>query len=158
MIEVMKIKQGLVFTLPNKSEHAMLQGGTLDETTEYVRLKVVSVNKKDVECSFLGLSDEPIGQTIDIDIERIAEDGTIVEEKKEMVQHPSHYAWLKDLCGVEPLDICRNLDFNCGSIIKYILRKGKKEMNLDERQQRIQDLKKAKVYLEDEIKMLENQK
>ena len=149
MIEVMKIKKGLVFTLPNKS---------LDETTEYVRLKVVSVNKKDVECSFLGLSDEPIGQTIDIDIERIAKYGTITEDKPEMVQHPSHYAWLKELCGVEPLDICRHLDFNCGSIIKYILRKGKKEMNLDESQQRIQDLKKAKVYLEDEIKMLENQK
>lgn len=77
---------------------------------------------------------------------------------KEQVNHPSHYAWLKELCGVEPLDICRHLDFNCGSILKYILRKGKEEKNLDERQQRIQDLKKAKVYLEDEIKMLENQK
>ena len=42
--------------------------------------------------------------------------------------------------------------------MKYILRKGKEEKNLDERQQRIQDLKKAKVYLEDEIRMLENQK
>lgn len=77
---------------------------------------------------------------------------------KEQVNHPSHYAWLKELCGVEPLDICRHLDFNCGSILKYILRKGKEEKNLDERQQRIQDLKKAKVYLEDEIRMLENQK
>lgn len=75
---------------------------------------------------------------------------------KEQVNHPSHYAWLKELCGVEPLDICRHLDFNCGSILKYILRKGKEEKNLDERQQRIQDLKKAKVYLEDEIRMLEN--
>lgn len=77
---------------------------------------------------------------------------------KEQVNHPSHYTWLKDLCGVEPLDICRHLDFNCGSILKYVLRKGKEEKNLDERQQRIQDLKKAKVYLEDEIRMLENQK
>lgn len=31
--------------------------------------------------------------------------------KSEQVSHPSHYAWLKDLCGVEPLDICRHLDF-----------------------------------------------
>lgn len=33
-------------------------------------------------------------------------------KKTEQVSHPSHYAWLKDLCGVEPLDICRHLDFN----------------------------------------------
>lgn len=84
----------------------------------------------------------------------------MIDEKNKCnnVEHPSHYAWLKELCGVEPLDICRHLDFNCGSILKYMLRKGKKEMNLNERQQRIQDLRKAKVYLEDEIRMLENQK
>ncbi len=81
-----------------------------------------------------------------------------MEIHNEQVNHPSHYAWLKELCGVEPLDICRHLDFNCGSILKYILRKGKEERNLDARQQRIQDLKKAKVYLDDEIRMLENQK
>lgn len=76
--------------------------------------------------------------------------------QKNMVQHPWHYAWLKELCGVEPLDICRHLDFNCGSVLKYLLRKGKEEKNLSEREQRIQDLKKAKVYLEDEIRMLES--
>lgn len=79
-------------------------------------------------------------------------------QNKEQVNHPSHYAWLKELCGVEPLDICRHLDFNCGSVLKYLLRKGKEEKNLSEREQRIQDLRKAKVYLEDEIKMLENQR
>lgn len=77
-------------------------------------------------------------------------------QKESMVQHPRHYAWLKELCGVEPLDICRHLDFNCGSVLKYLLRKGKEEKNLSELEQRIQDLKKAKVYLEDEIQMLEN--
>lgn len=84
----------------------------------------------------------------------------MIDEKNKCnnVEHPSHYAWLKELCGIEPLDICRHLDFNCGSILKYILRKGKKEMNLNERQQRIQDLRKAKVYLDDEIRMLENLK
>lgn len=78
------------------------------------------------------------------------------KQKGSMVQHPRHYAWLKELCGVEPLDICRHLDFNCGSVLKYLLRKGKEEKNLSELEQRIQDLKKAKVYLEDEIQMLEN--
>lgn len=60
--------------------------------------------------------------------------------------------------GIEPIDICRHLDFNCGSAIKYLLRKGKKEMNLSECEQRVQDLSKAIFYLQDEIKMLENQK
>lgn len=82
----------------------------------------------------------------------------MIENKKEMVNHPDHYAWLKEVCGIEPIDICRHLDFNCGSAIKYLLRKGKKEMNLSEREQRVQDLSKAIFYLQDEIKMLENQK
>lgn len=30
--------------------------------------------------------------------------------KSEQVSHPSHYSWLKDLFGVEPLDICRHLE------------------------------------------------
>lgn len=58
-------------------------------------------------------------------------------QKESMVQHPRHYAWLKELCGVEPLDICRHLDFNCGSVLKYLLRKGKEEKNLSELEQRI---------------------
>lgn len=77
------------------------------------------------------------------------------QKNKEAVCHPSHYSWLKDLCGIEPIDICRHLDFNCGSVLKYLLRKGKEEMNLSGREQRIQDLRKAKVYLEDEIMMLQ---
>lgn len=80
------------------------------------------------------------------------------KESSEQVNHPSHYSWLKLLCGIEPMDICRHLDFNCGQVVKYILRKGKKEMNLTERQQRLQDLKKAKTYLEDEIKLMEDGK
>lgn len=78
--------------------------------------------------------------------------------KSEQVSHPSHYSWLKDLCGVEPLDICQHLDFCCGSAIKYILRKGKEEKNLTEKEQRVQDLEKAKFYIETEIKLLKDGK
>lgn len=38
-------------------------------------------------------------------------EGEAANGKSEQVSHPSHYAWLKDLCGVEPSDICRHLDF-----------------------------------------------
>lgn len=75
-----------------------------------------------------------------------------------MVNHPNHYAWLKELCGIEPIDICRHLDFNCGSAVMYLLRKGKKEMNLSEREQRVQDLSKAIFYLQDEIDMIKKSK
>lgn len=76
--------------------------------------------------------------------------------KTEQVSHPSHYAWLKDLCGVEPLDICRHLDFNTGNAIKYLLRKDKVDGNRTKTGKRIEDLRKAVFYIQDEIKLLEH--
>lgn len=75
-------------------------------------------------------------------------------EKVEQVSHPSHYAWLKDLCGVEPLDICRHLDFNTGNAIKYLLRKDKVDGNKTKTEKRIEDLRKAIFYINDEINKL----
>ena len=51
---------------------------------------------------------------------------------------------------VDVIDFCKmySLNFNRGNIIKYVARAGKKE---DE----IKDLKKAKDYIEREIKYLE---
>ena len=72
------------------------------------------------------------------------------------VEHPSHYAWLKDLCGVEPLYICRHLDFNTGNAIKYLLRKDKVDGNKTKTEKRIEDLLKAVFYIQDEIKLLEH--
>lgn len=125
-----------------------------------LRLKVVNVDKSIVECNIIEDEyNEPYRDNIPIQFEVIAKNGTIVsEEKAEMVNHPDHYAWLKKLCDIEPIDICRHLDLNCGSAVKYLLRKGKKEMNLSEREQRIQDLSKAIFYLQDEIDMMKKGK
>lgn len=74
------------------------------------------------------------------------------------VNHPSHYTWLKDLCGIEVIDITRHMDFNLGNSIKYILRSGhKKEEGYTDKQKTIEDLKKAVWYLNDEISTLEKQ-
>lgn len=82
-----------------------------------------------------------------------------VKAPDDKVNHPSHYTWLKDLCGIEVIDITRHLDFNLGNSIKYILRSGhKKEEGYTDKQKTIEDLKKAVWYLNDEIKMLENNK
>lgn len=76
----------------------------------------------------------------------------------EQVNHPSHYSWLKDLCGVEPIDICRHFGFSVGNALKYLMRKGKVDGDKTEKEKRIEDLKKAVFYLQDEIKRLENDK
>lgn len=74
------------------------------------------------------------------------------------VNHPSHYTWLKDLCGIEVIDITRHMDFNLGNSIKYILRSGhKKEEGYTDKQKTIEDLKKAMWYLNDEISMLQKE-
>lgn len=74
------------------------------------------------------------------------------------VNHPSHYTWLKDLCGIEVIDITRHMDFDLGNAIKYILRNGhKSEQGMSDKEKSIEDLKKAVFYLNDKIKMLENE-
>ena len=83
-------------------------------------------------------------------------EGETANKKTEQVSHPSHYAWLKDLCGVEPIEICQHFDFSVGNALKYIMRKGKVERNLTEKQQRIQDLEKAIYYLKNEIYLMKN--
>ena len=80
------------------------------------------------------------------------------EAPDDKVDHPSHYTWLKDLCGIEVIDITRHMDFNLGNSIKYILRSGhKKEKGYTDKQKTIEDLKKAVWYLNDEISTLEKQ-
>lgn len=74
------------------------------------------------------------------------------------VNHPKHYTWLKEKCGVEVIDITRHLDFDLGNAIKYILRAGRKNENsFSNKRKEIEDLKKAIWYLNDKIKMIENE-
>lgn len=75
------------------------------------------------------------------------------------VNHPSHYTWLKDKCGIEVIDITRHLNFNKGCAVKYILRSGyKSEEGMSDKEKEIEDLNKAIFQLKDEVKRLENEK
>lgn len=77
---------------------------------------------------------------------------TVVEER---VNSPSHYTWLKDKCGIEVIDITRHMDFSLGNALKYILRAGyKKESGMTNTQKAIEDLEKAKWYIDDKINQL----
>lgn len=79
-----------------------------------------------------------------------------LDEKKERVNHPSHYVWLKEFCGVEVIDITRHMDFDLGNAVKYILRQGhKSEQGISDKDKAIEDLRKAMWYINDKIKMLE---
>ena len=75
------------------------------------------------------------------------------------VNHPSHYTWLKDLCGIEVIDITRHMNFNLGNCIKYVLRAGhKSEEGYTEKDKTIEDLEKAIFYIKDEIERIKNDK
>lgn len=65
-----------------------------------------------------------------------------------VVSHPQHYCEGKT---IEPIKVIQDwkLDFCLGSALKYIARAGKKD-------DIIQDLSKAKQYIEFEIEYLEN--
>ena len=77
------------------------------------------------------------------------------EQKTDNVNHPAHYTWLKDLCGIEVIDITRHMNFCCGNALKYIIRAGhKKDASLTDKEKQIEDLKKAIWYLKDEIKRI----
>ena len=71
-------------------------------------------------------------------------------ETIDMVNSPPHYSWLKDKCGIEVIDITRHLDFDLGNAVKYILRAGRKK-------DAVEDLRKAIWYLNDKIKLIENE-
>lgn len=63
---------------------------------------------------------------------------------EDMVNHPSHY--MQHPSGVECIEITRHMSFNLGNAVKYIWRCDLKHDNS------IEDLEKAKFYLDDEIK------
>ena len=69
------------------------------------------------------------------------------EKKKPGIGKRSYYGFPN---GVEAEDICRYLPFNLGNVVKYACRAGRKDAT-----KKIEDLQKARDYLDNEIKRLE---
>ena len=69
-------------------------------------------------------------------------------KENDTVNHPAHYT--SHPSGIECIQITRWMNFNLGNAIKYIWRAGNKGNALE-------DLKKARWYLDDEIKRREGQ-
>lgn len=76
----------------------------------------------------------------------VLENGTYADP----VNHPPHYT--NHPSGIECIQITRWMNFNLGNVVKYLWRAGQKTEDL------VQDLEKAKWYLEDEIKRLKDLK
>lgn len=71
---------------------------------------------------------------------------------QDKIGHPDHYTWLKEVAGIEVIDIARHMNFNLGNVIKYTFRAGHKhEDGMSDNDKRIEDLKKARWHLDDEI-------
>lgn len=123
-------------------------------------IKVIDIDIKDKKCVIVPFFKPEFAARVDIVYlamySILSDFKELPINKTEQVSHPSHYAWLKDLCGVEPIEICQHFDFSVGNALKYIMRKGKVERNLTEKQQRIQDLEKAIYYLKNEIDLMKN--
>lgn len=70
------------------------------------------------------------------------------EARKETVNHPDHY----NSKGIEVMDVIRafDLSFSLGNVVKYVTRAGKKH-----KETYLEDLKKAKWYLDEEIRHVE---
>lgn len=76
--------------------------------------------------------------------------GRSIEDTKEHVNHPSHYGGEDNIYEAIKVIEAWNLGFCLGNAIKYISRAGKKDNN-----SYLQDLKKAKWYLDREITKFE---
>ena len=117
--------------------------------------KEAEVNLKATEAKLIAKEAAKVQESVSSDYIDVIADMMMKDEK---VSHPSHYTWLKELCGIEVIDIARHLDFDMGNALKYLLRAGKKsEEGYSDKEKEIQDLKKAVWYIQDKIKMLEEE-
>lgn len=66
--------------------------------------------------------------------------------KKDLINHPSHY--LKHPSGIECIQITEHMNFCLGNAVIYIWR-------ASEKGKQIEDLKKARWYIDREISRLE---
>lgn len=74
------------------------------------------------------------------------DEDTSVVPKHDPVNHPSHYTAYQ---GLEIIDLTEQLNFNRGNAVKYISRAGLKPSVIE-----LEDLKKARWYIDREIKRI----
>ena len=137
----------------------------MDEETAYkltvgeMREKIKAECNKRIGCEGCPIFDEPGTDCYDTSAQIIkhyallfGDDNSTIDAPSHCnnaVDHPAHYCYSK----YEPKDVIRGwgLNFNLGSAVKYIARAGRKD-------DIIQDLEKAKKFLEFEIEALKEER
>jgi hypothetical protein len=71
--------------------------------------------------------------------------------QKESIDHPDHYGGKKNPYEAIKIIEAWDLNFNLGNVVKYISRAGQKSPDV------LEDLKKARWYIERQIKNLEKE-
>ena len=129
----------------NIKKHRKLKGYTQKQLGEKIGKSDMTVRK--YESAYIMPSDSCLDDICKaLEISR----GDILlneKDKKEMVNHPSHY----NMGKYEAIDVIEDweLGFNLGNTIKYISRAGHKD-------DIVQDFKKSLWYIEREIQRLKN--
>ena len=78
----------------------------------------------------------------------------MIMQVEDKVNHPSHYT--SHPSGIECIEITKHYDFCTGNAIKYLWRAGlKKEDGYSDKAKELEDLKKARWYIDQKIKDLE---
>ena len=71
--------------------------------------------------------------------------------QRNQVDHPEHYGGKDNLYEAIKVIEAWDLGFNLGNVVKYVSRSGKKESSKE-----LEDLEKAKWYLDRQIEKLKN--
>lgn len=158
MIKIEDIKIGSILQIRKADLEDITGSGFVEKIDPNNIYDSFTIKVVDMVGGWCEISCSERNESIDVDTDKLAKVSVFANEsankKTEQVSHPSHYTWLRDLCDVEPLDICRHLDFNTGNAIKYLLRKDKVDGNKTKAEKRIEDLRKDVFYIQDEIKLL----
>ena len=78
-----------------------------------------------------------------------------VPKNKEMVNHPSHYGGANNPYEAIKVIEAWEANFNIGTTLRYLCRCGKKTIGGSAEEMRLEDLKKARWYLDREIQNIE---
>ena len=78
-----------------------------------------------------------------------------VPKDKEMVNHPLHYGGADNPYEAIKVIEAWEADFNIGTTLRYLCRCGKKTIGGSAEEMRLEDLKKARWYLDREIQNIE---
>ena len=129
----------LLKELPRRPDHLLL-AATLPPATAHHLVWGITMKRSDLEAlEARNLAEKKIGEKVD----------AYRESLNDPVNHPSHYT--SHPSGVECITVTEHMTFNLGNAVKYIWRAGEKT------EDPLQDLEKARWYLDREIQRIKKQ-